>query len=378
MDDQGREPWRTPGPYFYMGGAALAIAGSLMPWATALGGALSKAGTEGDGIITLIAALIGAIVGALRITGLLKGSVARILLALVGIVVAGTAIYDWRELSQAGEGISVGSGLVLTAIGGVGVLIGTAADTAPDTFSGAGGGRKVCPDCGERVAADARICRYCRHAFDDNPPADGPPALAETPAAQQDEGVTVPRSDSKAMNIALVGATVVLFVGVVTALWALQDRDDADDPVVVRTAAPLGSVNTPAPWITPTADPVRLDLTTYRSFEAQYINDINASLERRTALYQRPDRGSATWVVDLQAETERVNAVSREVLEILPPREHEERHSTMLRALTLIAEADALVIEAVTVAPLDKGKLDQASDKLRDVVTELVSLSLAR
>jgi hypothetical protein len=41
-----------------LGAAAAIVIGSLGPWATALGGIVSANGTDGDGVITLILALI--------------------------------------------------------------------------------------------------------------------------------------------------------------------------------------------------------------------------------------------------------------------------------------------------------------------------------
>ena len=41
-----------------VGGVAAIVIGSLGPWATALGGIVTKNGTDGDGVITLVFALV--------------------------------------------------------------------------------------------------------------------------------------------------------------------------------------------------------------------------------------------------------------------------------------------------------------------------------
>lgn len=128
--------WPTPGPdratgWRWDAGSILIIVGSVgafigafLPWATL--GVLSKAGTEGDGVITLILALLGGLLGFGGISrgrsGMLVGSL--ICAALIVLV----AIIDIADIGTIGDrtmGLEpdVGSGLLLTLVaGGCGVL----------------------------------------------------------------------------------------------------------------------------------------------------------------------------------------------------------------------------------------------------------------
>ena len=101
--------------------AGAIVVGSLLPWAevsAVLVGQLSVAGTDGDGILTLI---LGAIVGVLAITG---NKTAAILAFLGCIAILGIAVYDMANLAdtisdvdQRYARVSIGSGLWLVAIG---------------------------------------------------------------------------------------------------------------------------------------------------------------------------------------------------------------------------------------------------------------------
>ncbi len=101
-------------------GCGLIFVGALLPWAKL--GIFEKNGTEGDGVITLILALIGA--------GLALIWTRSRWLAIVGVLVAAivvfVGIYDMADVASGkteflGEeiGPDIGEGLYLTVAGGL-------------------------------------------------------------------------------------------------------------------------------------------------------------------------------------------------------------------------------------------------------------------
>jgi hypothetical protein len=118
-----------------MGGAAIVLIGSVLPWAsvTTFVGTISVNGTNGDGVLTLIGALLiaglaGPALWGLARRGLLIG--ALVLSALVAVV----ALIDIADVSSRvadanGTGLvhaSVGFGLWLTLVGAIVATAGTA------------------------------------------------------------------------------------------------------------------------------------------------------------------------------------------------------------------------------------------------------------
>lgn len=110
-----------------LGGAGLAALGSLLPWAsvTSIFGTISVNGTDGDGIITLVLAIVA---GGLVLAR--KAPVAAlVLLAIVALV----AVIDIADIAGAVDDeelgdfatVSVGFGLWLVALGAAAGLFGT-------------------------------------------------------------------------------------------------------------------------------------------------------------------------------------------------------------------------------------------------------------
>jgi hypothetical protein len=114
-----------------IGASALVALGSLLPWATATEpfGSISKAGTSGDGVLTLIFAAAAILCG----LSCLRGQPDRRKAAVVGTVLLGLSaaisVYDMSTLPIPSSHlvvVSVGIGLWLCAIGSI---VGTAAGT---------------------------------------------------------------------------------------------------------------------------------------------------------------------------------------------------------------------------------------------------------
>ena len=82
------------------------VVGAIGPWATAFG--FDKAGTEGDGVLTLT----GAVVALLLLTWLKRPTLALV----VSFGIAVIAIYDFIDISGT-EFVSVGWGLYLSLVG---------------------------------------------------------------------------------------------------------------------------------------------------------------------------------------------------------------------------------------------------------------------
>jgi hypothetical protein len=106
------------------GAAALGlILGAIGPWAKVL--VVSKAGIEGDGILTII---LGGILGAVLIAARYDGQTPSFLALLgTGLLVLAVAGYDIVSLLSTGDDtmftVQVGWGLWLTALAGVALVL---------------------------------------------------------------------------------------------------------------------------------------------------------------------------------------------------------------------------------------------------------------
>jgi hypothetical protein len=118
----------SPGAATTIGAGALLALGSLLPWATASTpfGSISKDGTSGDGVITLILAAIAILCGVLSLHGE-KGKSGWAGLGAVAFLLAGAvSIYDMSSLPIPSTNlviVSVGIGLWLCTIGAIVGLI---------------------------------------------------------------------------------------------------------------------------------------------------------------------------------------------------------------------------------------------------------------
>lgn len=103
----------------------LVCVGSMGPWASVL--FFSVAGTEGDGVITLIIGVVAALIAGFSLTRPSNGKFLVMALLLGGAALIG--IYDWAELERLVDStdpfrIEVGWGLVLmTVAAGAGCVL---------------------------------------------------------------------------------------------------------------------------------------------------------------------------------------------------------------------------------------------------------------
>jgi hypothetical protein len=124
--DDTRSKW-----LLVVGTAVVAVA-ALLPWATVNAGlvSVSKAGTDGDGVITLVLALVvGGLVLAKWKAGLSRPVV--IVSLVLGAIVLAIATYDAIDVGSTVEEnelvevrASVGIGLWLTLLGGIAMIAG--------------------------------------------------------------------------------------------------------------------------------------------------------------------------------------------------------------------------------------------------------------
>jgi hypothetical protein len=123
-------------PWVIAAGAAVAV-GSLMPWVSVTTGfgSVSVSGTEGDGVFTLGAGIVAAVLGALR---------KRLAVLIVLAIAAAVAAYHVVNVSQRAQEVttdfaraSVGWGLWLVLAGSISglVLAWTGGRTSPDVSS---------------------------------------------------------------------------------------------------------------------------------------------------------------------------------------------------------------------------------------------------
>lgn len=113
-------------------GTGVVALGALLPWVTVDAGIVSvtKAGTEGDGVFTLLLALV---VGGLALAKWKSGLSRRVVIValVLGAIVLAIATYDTIDVASTVEEneffevrASVGIGLWLTLLGGIAMIIG--------------------------------------------------------------------------------------------------------------------------------------------------------------------------------------------------------------------------------------------------------------
>ncbi|MEA2169731.1 MAG: hypothetical protein QOF76_3031 [Solirubrobacteraceae bacterium] len=96
---------------------AIAVVGSIGPWATVPG--YSKGGLDGDGSIVLGLAIVAAIfVGVARLRG---RAPSRVALAICGLLIAAIGIIDIDDVNS--KGPTVGWGLWVTLVGGIAIVL---------------------------------------------------------------------------------------------------------------------------------------------------------------------------------------------------------------------------------------------------------------
>lgn len=109
-----------------VGGAAGAFIGAFLPWAKV--GALSVAGTDGDGVLTLI---LGIAAGALGVGGIRKGGKGLLIGSLVcAALVAVIAVIDIADINSVADGpfgltAEPGGGIILTLAAGIAGVVGS-------------------------------------------------------------------------------------------------------------------------------------------------------------------------------------------------------------------------------------------------------------
>jgi hypothetical protein len=99
-----KEPNKT-GAIITLVGAAAIVLGSFLPWASVatVFGTISLAGTEGDGVITLV---IGGIIGVLAGLELGGKSRRRTAAMIVGIVALGIGVFEIANVSDTASEVS--------------------------------------------------------------------------------------------------------------------------------------------------------------------------------------------------------------------------------------------------------------------------------
>jgi Protein of unknown function (DUF2510) len=182
---------RPNGALILLVGAAALVVGALLPWATASAGfiSVSKAGTDGDGVITLV---LGAVIALFALFALKPQphQLAVLVGAGAGLAAGGVAIYDIVNVSDAVTNAqsqsslvhaSVGSGLYVTAVGAAIAVVGALVkngETQKPANRAKNSGRVSCPHCAEQIMPAATVCPHCNREV--TPSALPPPSAGTT------------------------------------------------------------------------------------------------------------------------------------------------------------------------------------------------------
>ena len=109
--------------------AGVVLIGSLLPWATAktVFGSISINGTDGDGVLTLILAVVVGAIAVALLAGKRPRLWAYVVLLIAGLLTAFIAVYDLVDISRTVGNdyahVSTGAGIWLVAIASL-VLVG--------------------------------------------------------------------------------------------------------------------------------------------------------------------------------------------------------------------------------------------------------------
>jgi hypothetical protein len=124
--------WSTPVLACVYGGAALVAVGAFLPWVKASAGDFSatESGTDGDGVITLLLAVLVAVSFSL----IKSRRAAAISTMCLGAGIAVVAAFDLFDISSKAEGLSTGLdvstspqvGLLLTGVAALAIVVGAA------------------------------------------------------------------------------------------------------------------------------------------------------------------------------------------------------------------------------------------------------------
>lgn len=103
--------------YVFLASVALLVIGAFLPWVNM--GLFSVSGVEGDGVITLILAIIAIII---YFTLKKKPKVVKITTIIAGAVSLIITFVSFSNIGELPFG-SFGGGLILTAVGAIGLII---------------------------------------------------------------------------------------------------------------------------------------------------------------------------------------------------------------------------------------------------------------
>ncbi|MBN2025378.1 MAG: zinc ribbon domain-containing protein [Actinobacteria bacterium] len=169
---------RLIGGLIILAGASLVIAGSILPWAKleTMLGSVTKSGTRGDGVITLIAGVIILVMGIL-VLAVEKYRFALALAAIGGFGCSLVAIIDLVDLANRTAGVNsefasvkAGAGIYLVLAAGLVVISGVVVDRigAPKESAQPVAAAPVsyaCPYCGNPAKQTDRFCNHCGARF---------------------------------------------------------------------------------------------------------------------------------------------------------------------------------------------------------------------
>ena len=151
------------------------VIGAFLAWATVSLGStsLSTAGTDGDGVITLVLGLAVA-AGAIALLAKIGPQRPPSAIAVVGsVIIVIITVIDVADVeSVAGGGglvdVSVGVGLWLTLVGGIAAALGSIRAIMSVRHSagagakpGADSGLQVCSGCGQSTGLASSVCPNC-------------------------------------------------------------------------------------------------------------------------------------------------------------------------------------------------------------------------
>lgn len=153
--------------YLFLGSIAFICIGSFLPWAN--WGMLSVNGTEGDGVITLILAIVGAV---MYFAFKNKPKVVKISTIVIGALSLVIAIMSFTGIGDLQVG-SPGGGLYMVTIGSIALIISPFINTSrPSTNQyqpqptsqepSTSVSSSFCSNCGNELTS-GQFCNSCGH-----------------------------------------------------------------------------------------------------------------------------------------------------------------------------------------------------------------------